>query len=72
MALSYLERKVKDPELRDKLTPKYDIGCKRVLISNNFYQAMVKPNVELVTERIAEVREHSIVTSTASSGRSTF
>jgi cation diffusion facilitator CzcD-associated flavoprotein CzcO len=49
----YLERVVKDPELRRKLTPDYPIGAKRVLFSDDYYTALVRPNVELVTNPIA-------------------
>lgn len=62
MARKHLEAQVPDPKLRALLTPNYEIGCKRVLISNDFYPALQRPNVELVTEGIAEVRERSIVT----------
>jgi cation diffusion facilitator CzcD-associated flavoprotein CzcO len=62
IARDHLEAQVPDPKLRALLAPKYDFGCKRVLISNDFYPALQRPNVELVTDRIAEVREHSIVT----------
>ncbi len=62
IARDHLETQVPDPKLRALLAPKYDFGCKRVLISNDFYPALLRPNVELVTDRIAEVREHSIVT----------
>lgn len=62
MALRHLERAVKDPQLRAKLTPSYTIGCKRILISNNYLPALTQPNVEVITERIREVRAHSIVT----------
>lgn len=62
MALKHLEAQVPDPGLRAVLTPSYEIGCKRVLISNDFYPALQRPNVELVREKIAEVREHCIVT----------
>ena len=51
-----------DPELRARLTPNYEFGCKRVLISNDFYPALQRPNVEFVTDGIREIREHSIVT----------
>jgi len=61
-AARHLEHQVPDPQLRAKLTPTYTMGCKRVLISNDFYPALARPNVELVTDAIAEVREHSIVT----------
>jgi len=58
----FLEKSVADPVLRDKLTPRYAMGCKRVLFSNDYYAAVQRENVELVTDGIAEVREHSIVT----------
>lgn len=61
MARKHLKRQVKDPVLRQKLTPDYKIGCKRVLISNDYYPAVSQPNVSLVTEGIAEVRAHSVV-----------
>lgn len=63
IALRHLERSVADPALRAKLTPGYTIGCKRILISNDYLPALTQPNVELLTERIAEVREHSILSS---------
>jgi cation diffusion facilitator CzcD-associated flavoprotein CzcO len=62
IALKHLKAQIKDPKLRAALTPNYALGCKRVLVSDDFYPALEKPNVELVTEHIAEVREHSIVT----------
>jgi cation diffusion facilitator CzcD-associated flavoprotein CzcO len=61
MALRHLERSVVDVSLRAKLTPDYIIGCKRILISNDYLPSLTRPNVEVVTEKIAEVREHSIV-----------
>ena len=61
-ARKHLETQVTDAELRAKLTPHYELGCKRVLISNDFYPTLARPNVELVTEPIKEVRAHSIVT----------
>jgi cation diffusion facilitator CzcD-associated flavoprotein CzcO len=61
IALANMRRAVKDPELRRKLTPDYVMGCKRALIANDFYPAMARPNVTLVTDGIAEVREHSVV-----------
>jgi len=61
MALKHLEQTVPDPELRRKLTPDYLIGCKRILLSNNYLQAMSHPSVEVVTEGIDQVGERSIV-----------
>jgi len=62
IARRHLERSVRDPKLRAALTPKYQIGCKRILLSDDFYPVFKRPQVELVTEKISEVREHSIVT----------
>jgi cation diffusion facilitator CzcD-associated flavoprotein CzcO len=58
----HLRRQVSDPELQEKLTPGYIMGCKRILISDDYYPALDRDNVEVVTEGIAEVREHAIVT----------
>ena len=58
----YLARVISDPVLRDKLTPKYPLGCKRVLASNDFYPAMQRDNVELVTEAIEEITATGIRT----------
>jgi cation diffusion facilitator CzcD-associated flavoprotein CzcO len=58
----HIRRGVRDPGLARNLTPDYTIGCKRVLISNEWYPMFRRPNVELVTEAIREIREHSIVT----------
>lgn len=58
----HMEAAVTDPVTRAQLTPDYDMGCKRVLPSNDFYPAIAKPNVSLVTEKIIEVRPDSVVT----------
>src|SRR5436305_3201015 len=60
-ARRHMRKAISDPELIEKVTPDYTIGCKRILPSNKWYPALAKPNVELVTDGIAEVREHSIV-----------
>jgi cation diffusion facilitator CzcD-associated flavoprotein CzcO len=62
LAIRHLERSVADPVLRAKLTPDYTMGCKRVLLSNDFYPAVTQPNVDVVTAPIAEIRPRSIVT----------
>ena len=62
VARRQLAAQVRDPDLRARLTPDYALGCKRVVISTNYYPALTKPNVELVTAGIREVRPHSIVT----------
>jgi cation diffusion facilitator CzcD-associated flavoprotein CzcO len=62
MALKHLEEQVADPALRAKLKPSYAMGCKRILPTDEWYPALTKPNVEVVTDEIAEVRPRSIVT----------
>ncbi|ASU82844.1 NAD(P)/FAD-dependent oxidoreductase [Nocardiopsis gilva YIM 90087] len=62
LATAHMKRQVKDAELRTKLTPTYLPGCKRILISNDYYPALTQPNVSVVTDGIAEVRPRSIVT----------
>jgi cation diffusion facilitator CzcD-associated flavoprotein CzcO len=55
-------RQISDPSLRAKLKPNYRMGCKRILISNEYYPVLTRPNVELVTENIAEISADEIVT----------
>jgi cation diffusion facilitator CzcD-associated flavoprotein CzcO len=61
IARRHLHAQVGDPALREKLTPHYRLGCKRILVSNAYYPALCQPNVELVTGGIKEVRAGSIV-----------
>ncbi|MCB5178552.1 flavin-containing monooxygenase [Streptomyces antimicrobicus] len=62
MASDHLKKSVPDEALRARLTPDYVMACKRLLFSNTWYPAIQQPNVDLVTDGIAEVRAHSIVT----------
>jgi cation diffusion facilitator CzcD-associated flavoprotein CzcO len=62
MSREHLERQVPDPNLRVQLTPMYRLGCKRVLISNDFYPALTRDNVELVTDAITAVEPSGIRT----------
>ena len=62
IALRHMGRRIKDLKLRTALTPNYQLGCKRVLVSDDYYPTLNRSNVELVTEGIAEVCEHSLVT----------
>jgi cation diffusion facilitator CzcD-associated flavoprotein CzcO len=57
-----LAREVKDPVVRAKLKPDYKFGCKRVLVSDDFYPAFNRPNVALVTEKIARIEPEGIRT----------
>jgi cation diffusion facilitator CzcD-associated flavoprotein CzcO len=61
MAVHHIHRRIKDPQLRAKVTPDYVVGCKRVLISNDYYPALAKPNVDVITTGIREVKAHSII-----------
>ncbi len=62
LALRHLSSQVADPQLREKLTPRYRIGCKRILISNDYFPALQEPNVEVVSEPIREVTERGVLT----------
>src|SRR3954464_394704 len=61
IARRHIRSQISDPELLEKVTPGYTIGCKRILPSNRWYRALGKPNVELMTSGVREVRAHSIV-----------
>lgn len=58
----HLKRQVRDPALRDALTPRYAIGCKRLVLSDDYYPAMAQPNVSLVTGEITRIAPHGVVT----------
>lgn len=59
----FIAKSVADPVLRAKVTPEYRAGCKRILVSDDYYPAIQLSNVELLTDRVTEIREHSVVTS---------
>ncbi len=61
VAVAHLKRQVKDPELRAKLTPDYVLGCKRVLLSNNYYPALTQPNVDVLATGVKEVRGNTLI-----------
>ncbi|WP_323791058.1 NAD(P)/FAD-dependent oxidoreductase [Nocardioides sp.] len=56
----HLRRQVKDASLRAKLVPDYDIGCKRILFSNDWYPAIAREHVDVVTERVAAVEPNGV------------
>lgn len=62
LAQANLRRGVRDPELRRRLTPDFEIGCKRILISNTYYPAIASADVDLVTDPIARITPTGIVT----------
>ncbi|GAA4675241.1 flavin-containing monooxygenase [Gordonia humi] len=55
-------RGIRDPKLREAVTPTFAVGCKRILKSNDWYPTLDRPNVDLVTDGIAKVTETGIVT----------
>ncbi|QDU31401.1 4-hydroxyacetophenone monooxygenase [Anatilimnocola aggregata] len=61
-ATRYLESHIQDPALRKTLTPDFTPGCKRTLISDDYYQALARPNVEVVTNGIARITRDGIIT----------
>ncbi|HWF24781.1 MAG TPA: NAD(P)/FAD-dependent oxidoreductase [Solirubrobacteraceae bacterium] len=61
VARRHLRRQVHDPGLRQKLTPSYAPGCKRILVSNDYLPSLSKPNVEVVTDGIGEIGPRSII-----------
>jgi cation diffusion facilitator CzcD-associated flavoprotein CzcO len=58
----HLRRQVPDLALREKLTPRYTPGCKRILMANDYYPALCQPHVEVVTNEIAEVGADAVIT----------
>jgi cation diffusion facilitator CzcD-associated flavoprotein CzcO len=62
MSMWHLRQQVRDPELRRKLTPDFQFGCKRILISDDYWASFERENVDLVTEPIEEIRRDGIET----------
>ncbi|RLP55310.1 MAG: NAD(P)/FAD-dependent oxidoreductase [Ketobacter sp.] len=61
-ALKHIRNQISDPELRKKVTPDYTIGCKRILMSDEYYPALDQPNVDVITTGIQEITEDSVIT----------
>ena len=61
-ATDHLEAQISDPELRAKLTPDYPVGCRRILICDDFYPCLEEPHVDLVTDHIAKITPSGIET----------
>lgn len=60
IASNNMKSHVSDPELRAKLSPQYSIGCKRMLISGNYYPAMSAQNTEVITRSIRKITQTGI------------
>ena len=61
-ALMNIRRGISDPDLRAKVTPDFELGCKRVLISNDWYPTLDRDDVDLVTDHIEKITPRGIVT----------
>ncbi|ENU29981.1 hypothetical protein F991_02468 [Acinetobacter sp. CIP-A165] len=57
----HIRKQIKDPHFRHQLMPDYPIGCKRILISNYWYESLIRPNVEVINNDIGEITETGIV-----------
>ena len=57
-----IARSIRDPELRRKATPTFQVGCKRILRSNDWYPAIARPNVDLITDGIDHITPTGVVT----------
>src|SRR3954447_17343347 len=62
MARWNIRRAKLDPELRAKVTPRDEVGCKRVMLTDEWYPTLTKPNVELVTAQLAEITPTAVRT----------
>jgi cation diffusion facilitator CzcD-associated flavoprotein CzcO len=60
-ALTHLQKQVPDEALRRDLTPDYEPGCKRLLLSDDYYPALTRPNVEVVPSAVASFTAHEVV-----------
>ncbi|WP_155059812.1 flavin-containing monooxygenase [Streptomyces blattellae] len=61
LARRNMTRAIKDPALRARLTPDYRIGCKRILLSSDYYPALARPNVDVVASGLSEIRGATLV-----------
>ena len=61
LTLWNMRRHIKDPQLRAKLTPDYPIGCKRVLFSHNYFQALAQDNVDVISDPIKQVTAQGLI-----------
>lgn len=62
LATLHIKKYIKEEQLRKKLLPDYNIGCKRILLSNDYYPALKQDNVEVFTKGISEINAKGIVT----------
>lgn len=63
LARRYISSQIDDPELRGKVTPDYTMGCKRILLSDDYYPVLDRDNVEVVDGEVARFEENRVITS---------
>jgi cation diffusion facilitator CzcD-associated flavoprotein CzcO len=61
IARRHLRKAVADPGLRAKLTPGYTMGCKRILLSSDYYPALARPNVQVVASGLAKIDGNTLI-----------
>lgn len=61
LAKQLLKSQIIDDALREKVTPHFSIGCKRLLFANNYYPALQQPNVELVPHGLVEIDGNTVI-----------
>lgn len=59
---SFLKKKIKDPQKLKAMIPNYTMGCKRILISNFYYPAIIRENVHVITDGVKQINNNSITT----------
>jgi cation diffusion facilitator CzcD-associated flavoprotein CzcO len=62
LARLHLRRQISDPDLRSRLTPTFAVGCNRMILSNDYYPAIARANVELVSEGIGRIVPNGVET----------
>jgi cation diffusion facilitator CzcD-associated flavoprotein CzcO len=62
LAMKHMKRSISDPELQVKLTPNYPFGCKRMLISDDYFDALARPDVTMTTDPISGIDRQEIIT----------
>jgi cation diffusion facilitator CzcD-associated flavoprotein CzcO len=62
IARRQIDKAIKDPELRRKVTPTDEVGCKRIMLTDDWYPTLTKPNVEVITDRVAAVTPSGVRT----------
>jgi cation diffusion facilitator CzcD-associated flavoprotein CzcO len=61
LATWHINKHIKDEVLKKKITPDYTMGCKRVLLSNHYYKALAKDNVEVIASGVEQIKDNTII-----------